>query len=262
MYVAGLYRWLHITASALCVRRETRYDLEEATSGGQPRGDPLHRGAAGPVGTEDLPECEPTTHRGARRVTTTVNASWRRGSTGTATCLVEKCRLLGHPPGSGELATGTWVDPPSAADRTFPAGIPGKTIPHLASPQSLLRHGNGSAGRNLHARRCVASATNLHDALSVRRDRNFTMRCRKKLYDALSVRTRERPRPSARGCRGTASRWPFLHEDRVAVLGREDLAQAEIEVEGLLSMEAKDLVPESGCGQVGHERPPCSLNVS
>src|SRR5512135_3026245 len=132
--------------------------------------------------------CEPTTHRGAWRVTTTVNASWRRVSAGTATCLVEKCRLLGHPLGSGELATGAWVDPPSAADRAFPAGIPGKTIPHLASPQSLLRHGNGSAGRNLHARRCVASATNLHDALSVRRDRNSTMRCRKKLYDALSVR--------------------------------------------------------------------------
>jgi hypothetical protein len=63
---------------------------------------------------------------------------------------------------------------------------------------------------------------------------------------------------SAAGPVGTA----FLLEDRVAVLGREDLAQAEIEVEGLLSMEAKDLVPESGCGQVGHERPPCSLNVS
>src|SRR5512135_1316423 len=132
--------------------------------------------------------CEPTTHRGAWRVTTTVNASWRRVSAGTATCLVEKCRLLGHPLGSGELATGAWVDPPSAADRAFAAGIPGKTIPHLASPQSLLRHGNGSAGHNLHARRCVASATNLHDALSVRRDRNSTMRCRKKLYDALSVR--------------------------------------------------------------------------
>src|SRR5512135_467511 len=134
--------------------------------------------------------CEPTTHRGAWRVTTTVNASWRRGSAGTATCLVEKCRLLGHPPGSGELATGARVDPPSAADRAFPAGIPGKLIPHLASPQSLVRHGNGSAGRNLHARRYVASATHLHDALSVRRDRNSTMRCRKKLYDALSVRTK------------------------------------------------------------------------
>src|SRR5512143_3176164 len=56
--------------------------------------------------------CEPTTHRGAWRVTTTVNASWRRVSAGTAACLVEKCRLLGHPLGSGELATGAWVDPP------------------------------------------------------------------------------------------------------------------------------------------------------
>src|SRR5512135_2969778 len=77
------------------------------------------------------PMCEPTTHRGAWRVTTTVNASWRRGSAGTATCLVEKCRLLGHPPWSGELAPGARVDPPSAADRAFPAGIPGKLIPYL-----------------------------------------------------------------------------------------------------------------------------------
>jgi hypothetical protein len=112
----------------LGVRRETRYDLEEAASGGQPRGDPLHRGAAGPVGTEDLPEKGPDRqHRGVEEL--------------------------------------------------LPGG-------------------------------------------------------------------------------------PFLLEDRVADLGREDLAQAEIEVEGLLSMEAKDLVPESGCGRVGHERPPCSLNVS
>src|SRR5512133_2466637 len=74
--------------------------------------------------------CEPTTHRGAWRVTTTVNASWRRVSAGTATCLVEKCRLLGHPLGSGELATGAWVAPPSAADHAFPGGVPGKLIPH------------------------------------------------------------------------------------------------------------------------------------
>lgn len=35
----------------------------------------------------------------------------------------------------------------------------------------------------------ITSATNLHDAVSVRCDESCTMRCRKKLYDALSVRS-------------------------------------------------------------------------
>ena len=34
----------------------------------------------------------------------------------------------------------------------------------------------------------ITSATNLHDAVSVRCDESCTMRCRKKLYDAVSVR--------------------------------------------------------------------------
>jgi hypothetical protein len=34
------------------------------------------------------------------------------------------------------------------------------------------------------------SATNLHDALSLPSDENSTMRCRKNLHDALSVRNK------------------------------------------------------------------------
>ncbi len=115
----------------------------------------------------------------------TVNASWRQRSAGTATGLVEKWRSPSHLKGAGELATSVRLDPPRASCRAFPAEIAGMTVPVPASPQSLLQHGNGGAGRNLHARRCVASATNLHDALAVQRARNSTMRCRKKLYDAL-----------------------------------------------------------------------------
>jgi hypothetical protein len=37
-------------------------------------------------------------------------------------------------------------------------------------------------------RTATTAATNLHDALSARRDRSSAMRCRKKLSDALSVR--------------------------------------------------------------------------
>jgi hypothetical protein len=63
------------------------------------------------------------------------------------------------------------------------------TVPQLALPQSLLRPGNGNAGPNLHARKYVASATNLHNALSPAQAESSTMRWRKKLYDALTVRS-------------------------------------------------------------------------
>ena len=56
--------------------------------------------------------------------------------------------------------------------------------------QSQLRYGNGRAGRNLQARRCVDSAADLHDALSPAQAESSTMRWRKKLYDALTVRNK------------------------------------------------------------------------
>src|ERR1700757_5165015 len=119
----------------------------------------------------------------------TVNTSWRRESAGTATCLVEKWRLLGHPRGACGRATDVRVDPSRAACRALPAGIPGVTVPQRASPPSLLRLGKGSASRKLHSRGCRASAIHLHDALSPVQVESSTMRWRKKLYDALTVRT-------------------------------------------------------------------------
>jgi hypothetical protein len=125
--------------------------------------------------------CEPSTHRRAWRVATTVNASSRRESAGTATCLVEKWRLVGQPPRACGLAADVGVYPPRAAGRAFPAGIPGVTVLNGASPHSLLRLGNGRARRNLHSRGCMASATDLHDALSPALAESSTMRWRKKL---------------------------------------------------------------------------------
>jgi hypothetical protein len=51
-----------------------------------------------------------------------------------------------------------------------------------------LRTGYGRAGRNLQAQRGVDAAADLHDALSPAQAESSTMRWRKKLYDALTVR--------------------------------------------------------------------------
>src|SRR5262245_51927073 len=47
----------------------------------------------------------------------------------------------------------------------------------------------GSRVRDIATAKCSRSATDLHAALSGRATESSTMRCRKKLYDALSVRT-------------------------------------------------------------------------
>lgn len=101
---------------------------------------------------------------------------------------------------SGRTASSAPVDPSRALGPCVPRGNSRGERPQLAPARSLLRYGNGRAGRNLHARRRVDSATHLHDALPPTQAESSTMRWRKKLYDALTVRTRfDGRRPEACG---------------------------------------------------------------
>jgi hypothetical protein len=95
--------------------------------------------------------------------------------------------------------TSVLVDPSRAVGRCVSRGNSWGEPPQLAPAQSQLRYGNGRAGRNLQARRCVDSAADLHDALSPAQAESSTMRWRKKLYDALTVRRRVLPNTTASG---------------------------------------------------------------
>jgi hypothetical protein len=90
------------------------------------------------------------------------------------------------------LAAGVQEDPPGAVRRAFPAGIAGVSVLLPTATPIQSWHGNGGDGHHLHAPRDVTSAIYLHVALSPADTESFTMRCRKKLFDALSVRNKPR----------------------------------------------------------------------
>ena len=99
-------------------------------------------------------------------------------------------RALARPSSrGGRTAASAPVGPSRALGPCVSPGNSWGERPQLAPARSLLRCGNGRAGRNLHARRCVDCATHLHDAVPPAQAESSTMRWRKKLYDALTVRT-------------------------------------------------------------------------
>ena len=115
---------------------------------------------------------------------------------------------------SGRTASSVPVDPSRALGPCVPRGNSRGERPQLAPARSLLRYGNGRAGRNRHARRRVDSATYLHDALSPAQAESSTMRWRKKLYDALTVR-RFRRRNQTAQTSGTLEEMPSQGRRRV-----------------------------------------------
>jgi hypothetical protein len=137
--------------------------------------------------------CEPTTHRLVRRIILppphhphecrpepTLSAPAGVGS--SLHC------PSGASPGSGDR--GRWwgstarVSPPIHAVSRVATSSASRTQPAEQRERT-------SAGTS---RTAVASATNRSDALSVRGDKSAVMRCRKKVSDALSVRTYETSR--------------------------------------------------------------------
>jgi hypothetical protein len=119
---------------------------------------------------------QPTAHRGDERRPQPPLFAWR-----SVGCLVH----------AGALAV--WQEHPPWLLESRRSSVSGGNSPKDWSTAEVAGvpplRGNGNPHRDLDARRCGASATNLHDALSAHHDRSSTMRCRKNLHDALSVRT-------------------------------------------------------------------------
>src|SRR5712671_2361421 len=125
----------------------------------------------------------------------TDNASWSLKGHSSATVSSRECRseptqltLAGvgagpHGPAEASSKSDAWGRWSGSAGHEFQ---PICRVSRVPTGGALRRQPAEEQERTSAKASCasITSATNLHDALSARADRNSTMRCRKKLYDA------------------------------------------------------------------------------
>src|SRR5512135_355126 len=136
----------------------------------------------------DRSTCEPTTHRAVRRVflppphhlhecrPEPTLATPNGGGSRLHRALEASPGSRARPRWSGSVAR---LSQPICEVFRVPMGTDPRTQPAEEREQTSAQAPSTA----------ITSATNLHDAVSVRCGESCTMRCRKKLYDALSVRT-------------------------------------------------------------------------